>query len=87
VRSNETIVGVSQDTMNPLKRRVTIFIGTLSSKQRTNGHKIKTIVKEVRGVFGTYMRWKNLRTTTKMQKLSDYPSSSNRLVKFLSCSR
>lgn len=72
MRSNETIVGVSQDTMNPLKGRVTNFIGTLSSnkkKQRTNGHKIKTIVKEVRGVFGTYMRWRILRTTTKMQNI------------------
>jgi len=72
VRSNETIVGVSQDTTNPLKRRVTILIGTLSNnkkKQRTNGHNIKTIVKEVRGVFGTYMRWRILRTTTKIQNI------------------
>jgi hypothetical protein len=72
VRSNETIGGVSQDTMNPLKGRVTIFIGTLCSnqkKQRNNGHKIKTIVKEVRGVFGTYMRWRISRKTTKMQNI------------------
>jgi hypothetical protein len=72
VRSNETIGGVSQDTINPLKGRVTIFIGTLYSnqkKQRTNGHKIKTIVKEVQGVFGTYMRWRISRTTTKLQNI------------------
>jgi hypothetical protein len=35
VRANETIGGVSQDTINPLKGRITIFIGTLYRNKET----------------------------------------------------